>query len=85
MRKDNLCSIPPADGQPGLELVWLEDCQPALDQGVACAERWLVRRNGPLWTAFILGREEQPGGHRQTAFDVGFLTRLQQRLMAIDH
>lgn len=82
MHKRHFASIPPADGHPGLELVWAENCQPAIDHGIACAERWLASdHSSHLWTALILGRERQHTAIQHTAFEVGFLTRLQQRVM----
>lgn len=82
MHKRYFTNIPPADGHPGLELVWAENCQPAIDHGIACAERWLASGHGGyLWTALILGRERQHTAIQHTAFEVGFLTRLQQRVM----
>ena len=80
--KSHFTNIPPADGHPGLELGWEENCQPAIDDGIACAERWLASSHrGYLWTALILGREQQQTAIQYTAFEVGFLTRLQQWVM----
>jgi hypothetical protein len=74
-----LGEIPPADRQPGLALLWPAPVQPALDSGVREAERW--RRAAPqgyLWTLFVYARQEQSSDLLRTAFEVGFLTRLQQ-------
>lgn len=37
---------------------------------------------GQLWTAFAFGRDSLPTPMQKTAFEVAFLTRLQQRLVA---
>ncbi|MDN6859916.1 LasR-specific antiactivator QslA [Pseudomonas sp. CAN2814] len=77
--------IPPADGQPGLELGWPADCQSAMDDALQRAEHWLAQANKPiLWTAMIIGRQEQDGATRRTAYEVAFLTRLQQRLEELE-
>jgi hypothetical protein len=81
MSKNYCATIPPADDHPGLELTWQENCQPSIDYAVASADRWLASdRSTFLWMTLILGREKQDGSIQQMAFEVGFLTRLQQRL-----
>lgn len=57
--------------------------QPAIDKGVRQAENWLADQiEGQLWTAFAFGRDSLPTPMQKTAFEVAFLTRLQQRLVA---
>ncbi|MET1079961.1 MAG: LasR-specific antiactivator QslA [Pseudomonas sp.] len=81
MRRGYRITIPAADDHPGLELMWQENCQPSIDYAVACADRWLASdRSTYLWMTLILGREKQLSHTEQMAFEVGFLTRLQQRL-----
>lgn len=81
MRKGYRATIPDQNHQPALELTWQADCQPSIDSAIACADRWLASdRSTYLWMTLMLGREQQSGRDRQTAFEVGFLTRLQQRL-----
>jgi len=81
VRKNYCATIPAADDHPGLELTWQENCQPSIDSAVASADRWLASdRSTFLWMTLILGREKQDGSTQQMAFEVGFLTRLQQRL-----
>ncbi|MDF3932896.1 LasR-specific antiactivator QslA [Pseudomonas citronellolis] len=73
--------IPPADGQPGIGLCLPLPAQAASDSGIQQAERWLASEPcGFLWTQFVYGREGQPDGWRRTAFEIAFLTRLQQRM-----
>ncbi len=67
--------IPAADGQPALELFWLQDCQAAIDAGQRRAERWLMEKEpASLWAVLLVGREGQ--------VPEAFLARLQQRLLA---
>ncbi|MHC4006326.1 LasR-specific antiactivator QslA, partial [Pseudomonas aeruginosa] len=81
--KDLMVEIPPADRQPGLSLLWPVPAQPAIDKGVRQAENWLADQiEGQLWTAFAFGRDSLPTPMQKTAFEVAFLTRLQQRLVA---
>ncbi|WP_116424411.1 LasR-specific antiactivator QslA [Pseudomonas citronellolis] len=73
--------IPAADGQPGLTLTWPMPTQPATDQGILLAESWLAgEADGYLWTRLVHGRIEHMDNWRRMAFEIGFLTRLQQRL-----
>lgn len=73
--------IPPFADQPGLPLIWPKDAQPALDCGIRRAEEWLAGK-GPiyLWTSLVRGRMIQSSTVDKTAYEVGFLTRLQQHL-----
>ncbi|MES2818801.1 MAG: LasR-specific antiactivator QslA [Pseudomonadota bacterium] len=81
MRKGYRATIPPVDTHPGLELTWQENCQSSVDCAVACADRWLASdRSTHLWLPLMVGRERQDSAARQMAFEVAFLTRLQQRL-----
>ncbi|WP_193407016.1 LasR-specific antiactivator QslA [Pseudomonas citronellolis] len=77
--------IPAADGQPALELFWLQDCQAAIDAGQRRAERWLIEKEpASLWAVLLVGREGQVPEGQRTAYEVAFLARLQQRLLAQD-
>lgn len=83
MRKRHVSVIPPADGQPGLELGWPVDCQPAIDAALQRAECWLEQNSqANLWTAMLIGRRQQELARCKTAYEIAFLLRLQQRLLA---
>ncbi len=70
-----------ADGQPGWLLFWPEDAQQAANHGVACAEKWLMKaKPKPLWTCWQKGRALHSQPFQLQAYDLGFMTRLQQRL-----
>ena len=65
----------------GLTLTWPIPTQPATDQGILLAESWLAgEADGYLWTRLVHGRIEHMDNWRRMAFEIGFLTRLQQRL-----
>lgn len=74
--------IPPADKHRGIGLYWPEDAQPAADAGHRDAQRWLQRRNpGHLWTQLVDGRGQLRSPTQQAAYELAFLTRLEQHLL----
>lgn len=80
--KDLMVEIPRRPATRSL-LLWPVPAQPAIDKGVRQAENWLADQiEGQLWTAFAFGRDSLPTPMQKTAFEVAFLTRLQQRLVA---
>ncbi|MFV3372441.1 LasR-specific antiactivator QslA [Pseudomonas sp. NY15435] len=73
--------VPPIDDQLGLPLIWPKDAQPALDDGIRWVEQWLNGQgHAYLWTSYIRGRITHSTPVDKTAYEVGFLTRLQQHL-----
>jgi len=69
------------DGQHGAVIKWPQDCHQAFDKGVASAQAWLSNDNaGWLWANLILERDALPPGAQRRAFEVGFLSRVHQRL-----
>lgn len=76
-----LTQLPSHDGHPGATIDWPEDCQQAFARGVARAQDWLTNANsGWLWTGLIVERDWLPPGTQRRAFEIGFLSRLHQRL-----
>ena len=74
-------TVPAADGQSGLTIRWPEECQAAIDQGLDMAERWLTNPESDwLWLPLAIERLRYPPGFARMAFEVGYLTRLHQRL-----
>jgi len=73
--------LSPHDGHPGVEIQWAADCSEAFDQGVKLAQTWLdCSRSGWLWAAMIAERDLLPRAMDRRAFEVGFLSRIHQRL-----
>ena len=73
--------IPPADGQPGLTMDWIDDCQEAMDAAIRRVENWFAEdEKSNLWVALFIGRTEQRGDIRRAAYETAFIWRLQQRL-----
>ncbi|TWC37699.1 hypothetical protein FBY03_10733 [Pseudomonas sp. SJZ079] len=69
------------DGQCSAVIKWSVDCEQAFDRGVACAQTWLSHDDtGWLWANLILERDVLPAGVQRRAFEVGFLSRVHQRL-----
>lgn len=76
-----LTHLPSHDGHPGAVIDWPEECQQAFARGVALAEDWLGNANsGWLWTGLLVERNGWPLGTQRHAFEVGFLSRIHQRL-----
>lgn len=68
------------DGHPGLKIAWAKDCRPAFQQGVRAAETWLDgTRTNWLWAVLIVERDEMPDETDRKAFEVAFISRIQQR------
>ncbi len=73
--------LPAHDGHSGLELTWAADCRQAFNQGVALAQSWLDNaRDGWLWAIMIAERDLLPCAIERRAFEVGFLSRIHQRI-----
>lgn len=74
--------LPPHDGHPGAEIAWAADCREAFDKGVKLAQSWLDSAfGGWLWAVMIAERDLLPRAIDRRAFEVGFLSRLHQRLL----
>lgn len=81
MSKAVVTRLPPHDGHPGMEITWAADCRQAFNQGVKLAQTWLDNtRSGWLWAAMIAERDHLPRAIERRAFEVGFLSRIHQRL-----
>ncbi|NQD94415.1 hypothetical protein HP532_17370 [Pseudomonas sp. CrR25] len=81
MNKPSISYLASHDGQRGAVIRWPQDCQQAFDKGVACAQAWLCDDNtGWLWADMILNREALPAGIQRRAYEMGFLSRVHQRL-----
>ncbi|ARS49326.1 hypothetical protein PSMEN_13390 [Ectopseudomonas mendocina] len=81
MSKGVMTYLPPHDGHPGMEIVWAADCREAFDQGVKLAQTWLDNiRSGWLWAVMIAERDLLPCAIERRAFEVGFLSRIHQRM-----
>nr|WP_262374477.1 LasR-specific antiactivator QslA [Pseudomonas sp. WS 5019] len=78
--------LPPHDGQPGLEITWATDCSEAFNQGATLAQSWLDNaRSGWLWAVMIAERDLLPCAMEKRAFEVGFLSRIHQRVCSQQH
>lgn len=83
MSKGVMTCLPPHDGHPGVEIIWATDCREAFDQGAKLAQSWLDNaRDGWLWAVMIAERDLLPYAIERRAFEVGFLSRLHQRIGA---
>ncbi|MCW2292393.1 hypothetical protein M2262_002443 [Pseudomonas sp. BIGb0408] len=81
MSKGVTTYLQPHDGHPGTEILWAADCREAFDQEVKLAQTWLdCSRSGWLWAAMIAERDLLPWAIERRAFEVGFLSRIHQRL-----
>ena len=84
MNKPSTSYLPSHDGQRGAVIKWPQDCQQAFDQGVASAQAWLSNDDtGWLWANLIIERDALPAGVHQRAFEIGFLSRVHQRLCSV--
>jgi hypothetical protein len=64
-----------------MEITWAEDCRQAFNQGVKLAQSWLDNaRSGWLWATMIAERDLLPCAIERRAFEVGFLSRIHQRI-----
>lgn len=69
------------DGHRGAIIKWPINCHHAFDQGVASAQAWLSSDNsGWLWANLIIERDVLPSAAQRRAFEIGFLSRVHQRL-----
>lgn len=81
MSKGVMTCLPPHDGHPGVEIIWAADCREAFNQGVKLAQTWLDNaRSGWLWAVMIAERDLLPCAIERRAFEVGFLSRIHQRM-----
>ncbi|RJG13024.1 hypothetical protein D3879_07040 [Pseudomonas cavernicola] len=81
MSKSFITYLPDHDQYPGAEIAWRADCRLAFTNGVECAKAWLSNPDSCwLWGNLILEREALPPGIQRRAFEVGFLSRIHQRL-----
>lgn len=81
MSKGLMTCLPPNDGHPGLEITWATDCREAFNQGARLAQSWLDNaRSGWLWSVMIAERDLLPRAIERRAFEVGFLSRVHQRI-----
>ncbi|MDO9625525.1 MAG: LasR-specific antiactivator QslA [Pseudomonas sp.] len=81
MSRGIMTLLPPHDGHPGMEITWAADCRQAFNQGVSFAQTWLDNaRSGWLWAVMIAERDLLPCAIERRAFEVGFLSRIHQRL-----
>ncbi|MGP0170840.1 LasR-specific antiactivator QslA [Pseudomonas sp. NCHU5208] len=76
-----LTHLPSHDGQPPACFGWNADCQVSFDHGVQTAQAWLDNANsGWLWANLLMERQLYPPGAQRHAFELGFLSRIHQRL-----
>ncbi|KQO39290.1 hypothetical protein ASF15_22630 [Pseudomonas sp. Leaf83] len=81
MSKGVMTCLPPQDGHPGVEIIWAADCREAFSQGARLAQSWLDNaRSGWLWAVMIAERDLLPCAMERRAFEVGFLSRIHQRI-----
>ena len=81
MSKGVTTRLPSHDGHPGMEIIWAADCRQAFNQGVMLAQSWLDNaRSGWLWATMIAERDLLPCAIERRAFEVGFLSRIHQRI-----
>ncbi|MGE8505056.1 MAG: LasR-specific antiactivator QslA [Pseudomonas sp.] len=77
----HLTHLPAHDGQPAADFGWSADCQASFGHGVQTAQAWLDDANsGWLWANLLLERQLYPPGAQRHAFELGFLSRIHQRL-----
>ncbi|CAD5105961.1 LasR-specific antiactivator QslA [Zestomonas carbonaria] len=69
------------DGHPAAEFGLAQGCRTAFDKGVAQAQCWLDNPNSSwLWVDFVIERELFLQHLQRHAFELGFLSRIHQRL-----
>nr|WP_288355066.1 LasR-specific antiactivator QslA [uncultured Pseudomonas sp.] len=80
MNKGVTTTLPSNNGYPGLTIAWSKDCRPAFHEGIRAAERWLNgKRSHWLWAALIFERDALQDETDRKAFEVAFMSRIQQR------
>ncbi|WP_439861805.1 LasR-specific antiactivator QslA [Pseudomonas sp. MBLB4136] len=81
MAKAVVTQLPAHDDHLGMQITWADDCRQVFDRGVSFAQAWLDNpRSGWLWAAMIAERDHLPRAIERRAFEVGFLSRIHQRL-----
>ncbi|WPC05858.1 LasR-specific antiactivator QslA [Pseudomonas benzenivorans] len=81
MKRPCTSYLPTYDGHRGAIIKWPQDCLQAFDKGVASAQAWLTTDDtGWLWANLIIERDALPPGLQRRAFEIGFLSRVHQRL-----
>ncbi|WP_313516419.1 LasR-specific antiactivator QslA [Pseudomonas sp.] len=81
MARRGRCQLPAHDDHPAAEISLPARHQPAFDRGVNCAQAWLANPNpGWLWAGMLVERDLLKSEAARRAFDIGFLSRLHQRL-----
>lgn len=73
--------LPEHDGQPAAVFGLSENCQASFTHGMQQAQAWLDDANSTwLWANLLLERQLFPPGAQRHAFELGFLSRIHQRL-----
>lgn len=81
--KDLMVEIPPPTSNPVSPCSGRFPPSPPSTRASARPRTGLpTRSKASFWTAFAFGRDSLPTPMQKTAFEVAFLTRLQQRLVA---
>lgn len=81
MSKPSTSYLPTHDGHRGAIIKWPVDCRQAFDKGVSSAQAWLSNDDtGWLWANLIVERDALSAGVQRRAFEIGFLSRVHQRL-----
>lgn len=81
MAERHVTHLPAHDGHPGAAFGWSEDSQSSFSRGVEMAQAWLDDANsGWLWANLLLERQLFLPGAQRHAFELGFLSRIHQRL-----
>ncbi|MCQ4272079.1 LasR-specific antiactivator QslA [Pseudomonas kuykendallii] len=81
MSRRGVCRLAAHDDHPGVEISLPARHQAAFDLGVNCAQAWLENPNpGWLWAGMLVERDLLKSEPARRTFDVGFLSRLHQRL-----
>lgn len=84
MSKGVMSCLAANDGHPGMEIIWATDCRDAFNQGVKLAQSWLENaKTGWLWATMIAERDLLPSAIERRAFEVGFLSRIHQRMCSL--
>ncbi|MGE8359395.1 LasR-specific antiactivator QslA [Pseudomonas sp.] len=81
MNERLMTHLPAHDGHPAAAFGLGEDCQESFARGVQQAQAWLdATDSGWLWANLLLERQLFPPGAQRHAFELGFLSRVHQRL-----
>lgn len=81
MAERHITHLPTHDGHPGAAFGWNEQSQASFIHGVQQAQAWLDDANsGWLWANLLVERQLFPPGAQRHAFELGFLSRIHQRL-----